>query len=122
MSRAAFSLRVFSVYLVCLGAALVIFPNPFLAIFQISPTHDVWLRVAGMLLLIIAYYYFRAAGAEMREFFRWTAHGRLSVIVFFVVFVLCGLAPPILILFGAIDAAAAFWTLASLRNEKNTTP
>ena len=117
MSNAAFSVRVFSIYALVLGAILVLAPNILLAIFGVAPTNEVWLRIAGMLLLIIAYYYFQACGAEMTQFFRWTAQGRLAVPVFFIAFVLLGYAPPILILFGAIDAAAAFWTLTALRKD-----
>ena len=102
---------------VALGAVLVLAPNILLAIFGVAPTNEVWLRVAGMLLILIAYYYFQASGAEMTQFFRWSAQGRLAVPVFFIAFVLLGYAPPILILFGVIDAAAAFWTLTALRQD-----
>jgi hypothetical protein len=53
----------------------------------------------------------------MTDFSLWTVHGRLAVPVFFIAFVLLGYAPPILILFGLIDAAAAVWTTASLRKD-----
>jgi hypothetical protein len=35
--------------------------------------------------------------------------------VFFIAFVALGFAPPALILFGVIDAAAALWTALALR-------
>jgi hypothetical protein len=38
------------------------------------------------------------------------------VLVFFVAFALLGLAPPVLVLFGAVDAAAACWTALALRS------
>ncbi len=53
----------------------------------------------------------------MTELLLWTVHGRLAVPAFFVAFVLLGYTPPILILFGLIDAAAALWTAASLRSD-----
>lgn len=37
------------------------------------------------------------------------------VLLFFIAFVIAGLAPPILILFGVIDFAAAMWTLLAIR-------
>jgi hypothetical protein len=118
MSKAAFSVRVFSLYLSGVGALLVLAPNLLLSIFAVAPTHEVWLRVVGMVLLVISYYYFRAAGAEMTELLRWSVHGRLSVPVFFAAFVGLGLAPPILILFGLVEAAGAIWTLTALAKDK----
>jgi len=47
----------------------------------------------------------------------WTVPVRLSVIVFFAAFVFAGLAPPVLLLFGAVDFVAAVWTWYHLRRE-----
>jgi hypothetical protein len=117
MSPSARSVRVFSFYLLLLGGANLLAPNRVLLLFGMPPTQEVWLRVVGMLLLMLSYYFFRASGAEMRDFLRWTSHGRLAAPVCFTAFVLLGLAPPILILFGVVDAAGAVWTLACLRRE-----
>jgi hypothetical protein len=117
MSKSAFSLRVFSIYMLALGLVLVFSPNVLLSFFDVTETHEVWIRVVGMLVLIIGYFDFMASRNEMLAFFRWTVPARLSVPVFFVVFVALGFAPPILILFGVIDAAAAIWTAACLRND-----
>jgi len=43
---------------------------------------------------------------------------RFAVLLFFIAFVLLEFAPPVLILFGVIDAAAAAWTGFALRAEK----
>ena len=60
--------------------------------------------VVGMLVLLLGYYYARAARRELTSFFRWTVHARSAVLLFFLAFVVLGFAPPILIVFGAIDA------------------
>jgi hypothetical protein len=39
------------------------------------------------------------------------------VLLFFIAFVVAGLAPPTLILFGVIDLAGAIWTALALRGE-----
>lgn len=49
---------------------------------------------------------------------RATVFGRFAVLLFFVAFVLLDFAPPVLILFGVIDAAAAIWTAIALRAEE----
>ena len=110
MSRAARTLFVWSFYLLGLGVILVVVPNLLLALFGIAPTQEVWIRVIGVLVLILAYFAYSAARQEVREYFRWSVPARAAVPLFFVVFVLTGLAPAQLILFGLIDLAAAAWT------------
>lgn len=118
MSKAAISIFCFGIYLILLGIVLVVVPNVLLAIFGIAATSEVWVRVVGMLVLILGYYYIRSARDEegMTKFFRWTVHTRSSVIVFFIIFVVLGFVKPILILFGVIDLAAAIWTGVTLRS------
>lgn len=115
MSKSAFSLRIFSIYMFALGSVLVAAPNLLLSFFGFPETQEVWIRVVGMLVLIIGYLDFMASGCELLAFFRWSVPARLSVPVFFVAFVALGLAPPVLLLFGAIDLAAAIWTAVCLR-------
>jgi len=118
MSKAAFSLFVFSIYLFVMGFVLVVMPNHILSLFQLPETNEVWIRVVGMLILILGLYYSTAARNELTPFFRATVYARSAVLLFFVAFVLLGFAPPVLILFGLIDAAAAVWTGLALRAEK----
>lgn len=117
MSKSAISIRVFAFYMLGLGSILVLAPNMFLSLFQVPETSEVWIRVVGSLVLIIGYYYLMASGQEMPAFYRWTVHGRLAVLVFFIAFVALGFAPPVLILFGTVDAAAALWTAWCLRKD-----
>jgi hypothetical protein len=122
MSKSAFSLRVFSIYMFALGAVLVAAPNLLLSFFDVPETHEVWIRVVGMLVLILGYLDFMASRNELVAYFHWTVPARLSVPAFFVAFVALGLAPPILVLFGAIDGAAAIWTAVCLRADSLTQP
>ena len=115
MSKAAVSVFVFALYLYVLGLVLVVVPNLLLSVFGIAETSEVWVRVVGMLVLILGFYYQTSARNELTAMIRATVIGRSAVLVFFVGFVLAGLAPPVLIVFGVIDAAAAAWTGAALR-------
>jgi hypothetical protein len=115
MSKAAFSVFVFSIYLFVLGLILAVIPNVLLSLFGIPETHEVWIRVVGMLVFIIGFYYSTAARNELTRFLRATVIGRLMVLVVFITFVLLGFAPPILVLFGVVDATAAIWTGLALR-------
>lgn len=115
MSYPAKTVFAFGCYLLVLGAALILFPNAVLDLFRVAPTVEVWIRVTGMLVLILGAYDILAALAELREFFRWSVPLRASVILFFSVFVLLGYAPAVLLLFGLIDLACAAWTWVALR-------
>ena len=122
MSKSAFSLRVFSIYLFALGSTLVTVPNLLLSFFGIPETHEVWIRVVGVPVLVIGYIIFMASRIELFAVFRWSVPARLSVLAFFVAFVAMGLAPPILMLFGAADAAGAIWTAVCLRKDRVAQP
>ena len=117
MSKAAVSALVSGTYLVLLGAWLLFFPASFCGIFGFALPTDFWIRLVGGLLAIIGYLYVRAAQGNVRPFFRWSVEARPVVLVVTIVFVLLGLSPPILILFGVIDALGAAWMWWSLRTE-----
>ena len=116
MSRAAVSMFAFAVYLFVLGVVLLVAPNVLLGIFGFEPTTEVWVRIVGMLVVLLGYYYLSAARGEVTPFMRWSANARPFVIVFFAVFVALGWAKPQLILFGALDLAGAVWTFLALRD------
>jgi hypothetical protein len=115
MSAVARSLVVFGWYLAGFGALLVLAPNPTLGLFGLPPTGEVWIRVVGVLVLIIGYYNVRLGRAGLPLYARLTVHARVAVFGFFVVFVLAGLVKPVVILVGVIDLAGAIWTAAALR-------
>lgn len=117
MTGAARSVLVFAVYLVGLGIWLLLAPNSMLQLFGMPDVEDVWIRVVGMLLLLLAFYYSSAAKAELTEFLQWTVYARGSVILFFAAFVLAGLAPATLLLFGVADLLAAGWTQLALKKD-----
>lgn len=120
MSAVGRSLFVFGWYLAALGTLLVLAPNAPLGLFGLPPTDEVWIRVAGVLVLVIAYFDVRMGREDFLPYARLTVHARASVLVLFVALVLAGLARPILILFGAIDLAGAVWTAAAIRRDPRT--
>ena len=117
MSKSAMSVKVFAGYLLLLGLVLVLSPNTLLRASRMAPTGEVWIRVVGTLVLLLAYYYWNAAHAGLKGFFRWTVVARTAVLLFFIAFVVAGLASPMLILFGGVDFVGAVWTALALRGE-----
>lgn len=114
------SLRVFGVYLLVLGCALMVVPNLVLAPFGFPPTSEIWLRVVGVLVVVLGYYYHVAASLEVAALYRATVFARLFVVLSFAAFVFAGLVRPTLLLFGAIDLLGAAWTFAALRAGEQT--
>lgn len=114
MTRAAASVLVFGVYLFALGIWLVVAPNSLLSLFGFPLAADVWIRVAGMLVLLLGYLYVQTARRGLTQFFWFTVQARSAVIVFFAAFVALGLARPTLLLFGLVDLAGALWTWRAL--------
>jgi hypothetical protein len=100
-----------------LGATVVLAPNFLLALFHVPITDEVWIRVVGVLVIFLGIYDMVAARHALLALIAWSVPVRLSVIVFFAVFVFAGLAPPVLLLFGAVDFAGATWTWYHLRAE-----
>ena len=117
MSKGAVSVFAFSIYLDILGLVLVVTPDTLLSVFDFPETDGLWIRVVGMLAILLGFYYSHAARAELTPFFLWTVIARTAVLLFFVAFVIAGFAPPALILFGVIDVVAAMWTLLALRSD-----
>jgi hypothetical protein len=115
MSRSARSVGVFGVYLVPLGLALLVVPNLLLRAFGLAPTSEVWIRVVGMLVLILSFYYVQAARRELTDFFRWSVIARSFVFLTLGTLAVLGLGEPQLALFGAVDLVGAAWTGVSLR-------
>ena len=115
MSKAAKSILAFGIYVALLGLGLLLDPNTSLTMFGFPPTEEPWIRLAGILLLILSYYYIQAARNEVTIFFQWTVHARPCVVVIFSAMVALGLAKPILILSGCIDLLGAIWTGLALR-------
>ena len=115
MTRAARSVRVFAVYLGVLAVALLLVPDLVLRSVGLPSTTEVWIRVVGMLVAFLGVYYWTAATNELTPFFRATVLCRLTVPVFFVIFIAAGWARWPLALFGVVDAFGAGWTWWALR-------
>ena len=117
MSQAGKSLFVFGVYLSGLGLILLFVPNLILQVFGVPATNEVWIRVTGMFLLFLSFYYVQAARNDLTLFIRWTVWTRIAVIFYFAAFILLVSAPKALLLFGVIDLVSAIWTWLALKKD-----
>ena len=117
MKASARSVYYFGLYLYVVGLNLLVIPNIFLNTIQLPPTNEVWIRVAGILVLCIAYYYHRNGACNNKQMFILTVHARVFVFLAFTVLVLMKLAPPVLVGFGVVDLLGAIWTWRALKKE-----
>jgi hypothetical protein len=119
MNKAHISLIVFGLYMVfVVGFGFMLIPMFVLNLFGLSAGDDAWIRMVGMLASIIGFYYIGVARAKMDSFIPWTVQGRYYAAAFMVLMVVLDKLGPALLLFAAIDAAAATWTWLTLRSVK----
>ena len=111
---------VFAFYLASLSVVFMFFPNPVIMLLGFEETSDVWIRILGYLLGVLAFFYLMAYRENATSFYRWSVYARLPVLPVFLLFVLLSIAPPILLLFGVIDTLFALWTGLALKNEHPT--
>jgi len=107
---------VFGVYLVATGVILVAVPNTLLALLRLPPTAEPWIRILGVPMGVMGAFHIAAARGDVTPFFRWTLWGRTIVLAAMAALVLLRLAPPVVIVFGLVDAAGALWTRMALRD------
>ncbi len=115
MSRAARSVYVFGIYLIVMGAVLFGAPNTLLPLLGLPRTTEPWIHVLGITVMAIGMFFVACARAEQRGFFRATVWVRTFAFLSLTVLVVLGIAPPIMVAFGAVDAGGAVWTRLSLR-------
>ena len=116
MDKAERSLFVFGLYMIFIvGLGFIFVPTFILDLFTLKYGDDTWIRFVGLLASIIGVYYIVAARAKLTQLYIWTVWLRYYAVAFMVtLLVLAKVGLPILI-FAAVDAVAATWTLLSLK-------
>ena len=112
---ATLSMQVFGIYVMLTGLTLIASPNTLLGLFGIAPAAEIWIRVVGLLALIVGYYYWACGRAGALAFYRASIPGRLAFCAGCLLLVLLAGAPAQLLLFGIVDVAGAAWTGWALR-------
>lgn len=115
MHPASLSIKVFGVYVLASGLGLLFAPNMVLALLGVPPTTEIWVRVLGVLAIVLAYYYWACGVAGAVAFFEATVKGRVLFAILCAVLIAAFNAPVQLLIFGAMDVAGAAWTWQALR-------
>lgn len=115
MTPAARSVCYFGYYLYVVGLSLITVPNLFLRSMQLPETNEVWIRIVGVLVFCLGYYYHKSSVYNNVSFLKLTIPARIFAALCFFSFVLLKFAPPTLAGFGAVDLLAAVWTFIAFR-------
>jgi hypothetical protein len=111
MSKAAFSVFIFGIYMLGEGTVLMLAPQLLLGAIGVPIPTDAWVRVVGWCLIVLGVYYLLLARLEQRTFFSVSAIVRLLQFGFFVALWLAHLIKPVLVGFSFIELASGVWTL-----------
>lgn len=117
MSKSAKSVFIYGIFYAINGMMLLLVPNVLLDSLGIENTNEVWIRLAGILLMAIAVYYILGAKYELIVIMKATAFIRFSIIIFFTAFVLLEMVSPSIIVISVIDFLGGVWTFLMLKNE-----
>jgi hypothetical protein len=114
---AAKTVLYFGFYLYVTGLTLLVAPNFLLSTFKMPVTEEVWIRVVGVLVTAIAFYYHQIGSKNIEAMLPLTVVARVFVFLSFVAFVVLQFVSPMLLVFGAIDLLGAVWTWMALKKK-----
>jgi hypothetical protein len=120
MTKAGKSIFYFGFWVLACGIGLLFVPGLCLELVGMGLNDYLTVRLFGMVLLYLAVYYFVAGrNPAFRPLYKVTVFTRSSALLIVIVFVLLGLAKPMVIGFVIVDALGALWTGLALRAEKS---
>lgn len=102
-------------YMAGTGAGFLFAPGVVSSLLHLGPAEEVWIRVVGLLALLLCTYYYAAIKNEALWFARASVWGRYGFcLALSALALMFGL--PMLIAVAALEAGLAVWTQTTLRN------
>lgn len=117
MSRTAFSVFIYGLYLITAGLVLIFAPNFLLSSLGFEMSIEIWPRVLGVFISSTGIYYVLSANNEQNFFFRATIFGRVFVFVTLTFMTFLFEFHFALALIGAVDLASAGWTFLTFKSD-----
>jgi hypothetical protein len=121
LRNSTLSMVVFGGYLAMLSLLLLFWPTLFLQL-GFANVAEPWVSLLGYMLGVLAFLYSMAIRSRATQFYAWTVMARMPLLLFALLLVARDLAPPVLLLLGAVDAGSAIWTAMALRYERRHPP
>jgi hypothetical protein len=97
------------------GLQLLFVPNMLLSIFGFEPTSEIWIRILGMLVLVLTILYYGLAKYGNDTMAWLTVIERIIFCGGLIMFVLLGMAQKPLLLFAVFEIGLALWTWWELK-------
>lgn len=112
------SLRVFGMYMILVpGIGLMIVPDFILDLFKLSYGEELWIpRMIGLLAFIIGVFDIYIAKYEINKLYKLTIILRYFAAIFMIALWWLEEVEIMILLFAVIDAAGAYWTMATLKH------
>lgn len=116
------SVLVWGLYMLLLGAALVLVPAPLFTLFQLPYGGGFGEHMLGVLTLVLGLYYVLAAAQRNTALYRWKLYGHALGVALMITMILVDAAPPSLLSTAAMDVLAGAWTWLALRRDARPAP
>jgi len=116
MNVATLSIFIWGIYVLLIGLLLVFIPSKTLALCGQENPKDHWVRVSGIIIISLGYFYLNAAQNEVYSFYQASIYARFAGLIGILGLTIFKMAKPRIIFFGIIDALGAIWTLLALIN------
>ena len=94
-SQAALSTFCWGIYMIIKGLSMVIYPNNALATMGFEPTVEIWIRMTGLLALVLGYFYVQMGRYHFTPFYTWKVVGHAWGILIMILFYLQDLVPAV---------------------------
>ena len=114
MNPSDLSLFVIGIYVTLSGLSFFIIPNVSLKMFKLATTKEPWIRILGLVMVGLGYYYLFTSTNGVTIFYWPTVYARFGVFLGFTALAVTRKAPPLVAGFGIIDAGGAVWTMLTL--------
>lgn len=121
MRNPRFSVLVWGIYEIVVGVALILVPAQLADAVGLEEPQDIWVRVLGLIVIIVGVYYLGAVFNNATWMYRYTVFGRLIATVGLVYLAIVDDVWQ-LYLFAVVEALSAFWTFSALRPRPEPVP
>lgn len=119
-TSAANSLYWYSFYMMAMGAALLVYPEPLVKLLGLLSADPGW-RVVGVLMAIVGLIAFHAGRTgQMIPLYRLSVYTRIGVFTVFTIMFIASLLNFVAVLIGLIELAGAMWTLYAIKKDSRS--
>lgn len=120
MTKSGKSVFFFGIYLLLTGVILCLIPEKFISTLKLPEIPTAWVRLMGILVIILGSYYIIGARNNLKPFIKGTIYLRLFFFTGVMVLFVSGQMPKEILPLGIIDLLGAAWTIFSLKAEAKT--